>query len=133
MRVLVADSQPSVRLALRLLLEQQPAPLSIVGEVAEVETLLREIDVAHPDLILLEWELPGLVSTNGTHADVLRTLHIRRPDAIVIVLSADLESRKLALAAGADAFVSKSDPPSAVVTTLETCIDRWNHTHSVED
>lgn len=130
MRVLLADSQPSVRFALRLLLEQQLSPLTVVGEVANIQTLLRDIDAARPDLILLEWELPGC---NGTQATVLRELHMHLPEAVVIAFSADFESRKAALAAGADAFVSKSDPPSVVVNTLETCIDQWNRTHSVVD
>lgn len=133
MRVLLADSRPSVRLALRLVLEQQPAQFAVVGEVADIETLLRDIDVVRPDLILLEWELPGRIGTYGTRADVLRTLHTRVPGVIVIALSAGFESRKAALAAGADALVSKSDPPDTVLTTLETCFDRWNRARSVEN
>ena len=59
MRVLLADDQPQVRSALRLLLEEEPG-LSVVDEVVSAGELLSRVEVTCPDLILLDWELPGL-------------------------------------------------------------------------
>lgn len=115
MRVLLADDQPQVRSALRLLLEQQSG-LSIVDEAAEAGELLVQVQATCPDLVLLDWELPALQTANIVPA--LRTLC---PHLLVIALSGRPEARQAALAAGADAFVSKGDPPERLLAILEDC------------
>ncbi|NIO69112.1 MAG: response regulator [Anaerolineae bacterium] len=125
MRVLLADDQTKVRSALRLLLEQEPG-LSVVGEAAEAEDLLAQVEATQPDLVLLDWELPGLRTDDRLSA--LRTLC---PRLKVIALSGQPEARRAALTAGADAFVSKGDPPERLLTTLRavggrTHLDRRN-------
>jgi DNA-binding NarL/FixJ family response regulator len=112
MRIILADDQAKVRSALRLLLEQEPG-MDVVGEVAEAEALAIEVKDAHPDLVLLDWELPGLVA-NGRFI-ALCSYH---PELKVIALSGRPEARRAALAAGADAFVSKGDPPERLLRTL---------------
>jgi len=112
MRVLLADDQSKVRSALRLLLEQQPG-LSVVSEAAEAEDLLAQVEATQPDLVLLDWELPGLRTD-----DRLSTLRRLCPRLKVIALSGQLEARRAALTAGADGFVSKGDPPEQLLTTL---------------
>jgi DNA-binding NarL/FixJ family response regulator len=111
-RILLADDQPKVRSALRILLGQQPE-VEVVGDVGEVESLLDQLDKARPDLILLDWELPGL-SSNGR----LSKLREHNPGMKVIVLSGRPEVRRAALAAGADAFVSKVEPPTRLLGIL---------------
>ena len=111
-RILLADDQPKVRSALRILLGQQPK-VEVVGDVGEVESLLDQLDKACPDLILLDWGLPGL-SGNGR----LSKLREHNPEIKVIVLSGRPEDRRAALAAGADAFVSKVEPPARLLGTL---------------
>jgi len=127
MRILVADDQPKVRSALRLLLEQEPG-LSVIGEAAETESLLAQAEAICPDLVLLDWELPSLQaidpSTPSTGAEagsghrLLSALRALCPRLLVIALSGRPEARQAALAAGADAFVSKGDPPEQLLTTL---------------
>jgi len=130
MRILLADDQTKVRSALRLLLEQEPG-LSIVGEVAEAEDLLAQVQKTQPDLVLLDWELPGLRATDpsttlrsgsgqSSGPRLLSALRSLGCHLIVIALSGHLEACEQALAAGADAFVSKGDPPEQLLTTLRT-------------
>jgi DNA-binding NarL/FixJ family response regulator len=121
MRVFLADDQPKVRSALRLLLEQERG-LCVVGEVAEAEDLLAQLKATRPDLMLLDWELPGLALANsvGRGKHLLTVLHVFYPNLRVIALSGRLEARQAALAAGTDAFVSKGDPPERLLTTLRT-------------
>lgn len=59
MRILVADEQPKVRFALRVLLAQQEG-CSVIAETGNAEEMLAQAEVTQPDLILLGWELPGL-------------------------------------------------------------------------
>jgi len=110
----LADDQPKVCSALRLLLGQQPG-IEVVGETAEAEALLAEIENTVPDLILLDWELPGL-SRNGQFS----ALRDRYPNLKLVVLSGRPEARGNALRAGADAFVSKVEPPEHLLGTLSS-------------
>ncbi len=63
MRVLIADHQPAVRSALRLLLDER-LDLVVVGEAADNEELLAQIGHLRPDIILLDQNLPGWSTTN---------------------------------------------------------------------
>jgi DNA-binding NarL/FixJ family response regulator len=112
MRVFLADDQAKVRSALRLLLEQEPG-LSVVGEAAKAEDLLAQVQTTLPDLVLLDWELPGLGS-----ADLLSVLNSLGCHLKVIALSGHLDAREEALVAGADAFVSKGEPPEQLLAAL---------------
>jgi DNA-binding NarL/FixJ family response regulator len=118
MRVLLADNQPQVRSALQILLKQEPGT-SVVGEASEAEGLLTQIRATHPDLVLLDWELPGLPAIGSLSA-------LRRvcPNLLVIALSGRPEVCQEALAAGVDAFVSKIDPPERLLAALHAMDSR---------
>jgi len=113
MRVLVADDQAKVRSALRLLLEHQPG-VEVLGEAVDATGLLDWVKATHPDLILLDWELPGLPPIT-----LLPLLQSHQPGLQVIALSGRPEAGQAALEAGVDAFVSKGDPPEVLVTTIK--------------
>jgi DNA-binding NarL/FixJ family response regulator len=115
MHILLADDQAEVRSALRLLLEQEPG-IAVVGEAAEAGMLLTQEAACLPDLVFLDWELPGSQATK-----LLRVLR-SRSHLIVIALSGRPEARQAALDAGADAFVSKGDPPEQLLATLYAVI-----------
>jgi two-component system invasion response regulator UvrY len=112
MRILLADDQPRVRFALRTLLERQPG-LEVVGEAHSGQDLRDQIDPAQPDLVLLDWELPG-----ERALDTLSSLRTTYPTLRVIALSGRSEARQAALQAGVDAFVSKSDPPERLLSAI---------------
>lgn len=116
MRVLLADDQADLRSALRLLLEQESG-VELVGEVADVDALLSHIEISHPDLLLLDWELPGLKLADAGRR-LLALLHSQQPFLQVFVLSGRPESNRSAMAAGADLFVSKTEPPDRLLAAL---------------
>ena len=111
MRILLADDQAEIRSGLRLLLEQEP-DVRVVGEVAELSGLLGEVQMVSPDLVLLDWELPSKIS------DLIAVLRTLCPGLRIIALSGLPEARKTALAAGADAFVSKGDQPELLLAAI---------------
>jgi DNA-binding NarL/FixJ family response regulator len=115
MRVMLADSHTKIRWALRTVIEEEPG-LTLVGEVSEAQDLLFQARSLQPDLILLEWELPG--RANG-FLNELRALDIA---PYVIVLSSQPEQREAVLASGAGAFVSKADAPEQLLTTLRRLV-----------
>ncbi|MCP5014704.1 MAG: CBS domain-containing protein [Ketobacter sp.] len=112
MHVLLADDQPQVRSALRLVLEHE-SEMQVVGEVVNTEALLTQIKTTNPDLILLDWELPGL-----SKSILLSTLRKDFPYLSIIALSGQLGARRNAIEAGVDAFVSKGDPPEHLLEIL---------------
>lgn len=114
MRVLLADNQSHVRFALRTLLERQ-AGIQVVGEVGDWGALLSQSSTTCPDAVLLDWGLPG-----SAEAEPLSALRQACPDLAVVVLSGRPEARRAALATGADAFVSKTDPPQRLLAILRS-------------
>jgi len=117
MRVLLADDQAWLRSAIRLLLEQQ-IDVETVGEAVDAEHLRRVAMVSEPDLVLLDWELPGIQVAGQRHA-LLNDLRDANPKLQIIVMSGLPESSRPAMAAGADAFVSKADPPEQLLAALQ--------------
>jgi len=115
MQVLLADDQTKVRSALRLVLEHQP-DVEILGEAVDTTGLLDWVKAANPDVLLLDWELPGLPAVA-----LLPLLHSLQPDLCVIALSGRPEAGETALEAGADAFVSKGNPPECLVAAIDAC------------
>lgn len=113
MRIFLADDQEPVRSALRLLLEQA-AGMEIVGEAGDAARLLARAEQAAPDVILLDWELPGLPG-----GDLLRLLRFLLPATAVVALSGRPESREEASEAGVNAFVSKCAPSERLLAVLQ--------------
>jgi DNA-binding NarL/FixJ family response regulator len=112
MRILLADDQPKVRLGLRLLLEQEEWA-SVVGEAADAKSLLAQVEAVQPDLVLLDWSLH-----RSDRLDLLPALRDCCPGLAVVVLSGQPDAEQQALEAGADAFVSKADPPEQLLATI---------------
>lgn len=111
-RVMLADDQAKVRSALRLMIDQEQY-FHVVGEAREADELLLGMLRNCPQVILLDWELPGLPDSHKL--DLLKRIE---PHVKVIALSGQPEARKPALADGADFFISKSDPPEGVLKAL---------------
>lgn len=116
MKILLADDNPEVRSALRLLLEQEPL-MALVMEVTDTPALLVHLSKDCPMVVLLDWELPGL-----HRSDVMMVVRSRCPETKIIALSSKFEARQEALAARVDAFVSKSEPPERILSTLRSFV-----------
>jgi DNA-binding NarL/FixJ family response regulator len=115
MRVIVADDQPEVRSALRLLLEEKPG-IDVIAEVRNSKELLRQVKLESPELVLLDWELPG-----AKPEELISSLHSLSPVLSVVALSSRPQMRQAALDAGARDFVCKSEPPERLMATLDKC------------
>jgi DNA-binding NarL/FixJ family response regulator len=115
MRVMLADSHTQIRWALRTVIEEEPG-LILIGEASDAQNLLLEAESQQPELILLEWELPG--RANGFLSELRGLSH----NPQVIVLSNQPQLRESVLAAGAEAFVSKADAPEQLLGTLRRLV-----------
>ena len=114
-RLLLADQNADVRHALALLL-RTALDLEVVGEAGDF-TGLSARSREQADLLLVEWagialEAPQLLAELRTLNDRLR----------IVVLSTQPEDRAAAIAAGADAFISKVDPPDQVLAVVRAVL-----------
>jgi DNA-binding NarL/FixJ family response regulator len=112
-RIFLADDELNVRQALRLLLEQ--AGFTVVGEARNAESLMNQVCTFPPDVILMDWELPGLRARR-----LMTTLRGYYPETKVIALSVRPDAQPNAFAVGVDAFVSKGDPSDELLATLRS-------------
>ena len=112
MRVLIADPQPKVRFALRVLLQRQP-DIEVVGEAVDACSLMAHARSSCPDLVLLGWELPGEAMDS-----LLSALRTACCEIVVIALSGRPEAQRSAITAGVDVFVSKSAPPEQLLAAI---------------
>ena len=115
--ILIGDAQPRVRFGLRLLLEQQPG-WRIAGEAEDAQELLDAIRSGCPDLVLLDWELPGMPAQ-----ELLSTIRRSCPQLWVVFMSGRDELRQSAMQAGADIFAYKADPPEKLLGLIRGLVD----------
>lgn len=112
MRILVADRYAAVRSAVTAYLRHR-LELDTVREVEDDEDLLSQAEIFRPDVVLLDWGWPG-----PARAELVASLHALHGMPSVIVLGRRLEQLSEALAAGADYFTWKGDPPAKLLATM---------------
>jgi SARP family transcriptional regulator, regulator of embCAB operon len=112
MNVVLAVRQAHARLALELVLCEEPG-VTVVGMASETEGLLALTQTARPDLVVLEWGLPGRPT-----AAVITDAHAHAGQLRFLVLGRDPALRQFALTAGAYAFVLVGDPPELLLAAL---------------
>ena len=105
-RLLLADDQALVRGALAALLALEP-DLDVVAEVGAGDEVVAAADKHHPDVALLDVEMPGMDGIEATQA--LKTAHPKTRVLIVTTFGRPGYLRR-AMQAGADGFVVKDTP-----------------------
>ena len=111
--VLIVDDHPSFRLTARALLEAEG--FDVVGEAEDGETALEEAARLHPEVVLLDVQLPGI---DGFEVAARLTSNGSSP-AVVLTSSRDAtEFSGLVERSGARGFVPKAELSAAALTAL---------------
>jgi CheY-like chemotaxis protein len=112
-RILIVDDDESVRALLRMTM---PTDEYAVEEAASGDEAIAQLKDGAPDLVLLDWKMPG---QHGSL--VLDELKRRFPTLPVIVLTAEIAGhhRDLAEALNVDAFLTKPFSPLELLETVE--------------
>ena len=118
LKIFIADDQPCVRLAIRVMLERQSG-LAIIGEANDAIDMFTQFKSLRPHVLIMDWELPGLAGST------LYALRVILPEATIIALSSRPENQQLALGFGANGFVNKTAPPETLLHTMKA-LTRWN-------
>jgi DNA-binding NarL/FixJ family response regulator len=111
--VLIVDDHPSFRASARTLLEAEG--YDIVGEAESGETAVAAARELHPDLVLLDVQLPGI---DGFHvAEQLRKLE--DPPIVILTSSRDGADYGPCIGdCGARGFVPKADLSGAAIAAF---------------
>jgi DNA-binding NarL/FixJ family response regulator len=117
LNILIGDVSPRVRFGLRILLEQQPG-WRVVGEAEDVQELIESVRCGCPDLVLLDWELPGMPAQ-----ELLTVIRRTCPHLWIVFMSGKDELRQAAFQAGADVFAFKADPPEKLLGLIRELRD----------
>ena len=108
--VVIASADAAVADALARRLRRQGV---LAYATHSAEGCLRVATSVRPDVVLLDWEQPDLSAER-----LLPALRSACPGLRVVALGDRPDARPTALAAGADYFVAKSDPPETLLTCL---------------
>ena len=114
--IFLADGEKHVRSALRLQLELQTG-FEISGEAGHSEALLAQVCLHPPDILLLDWGLPGLHPQR-----LIQTLRQHCPNTCILATSVKPEQEHTARAVGVDGFLSKQLAPDDFMAALQSII-----------
>jgi two-component system, OmpR family, phosphate regulon response regulator PhoB len=113
-RILIVEDHPTMREAMRLVLEGEGFDIS---EAGDGRAALDKVRADPPDLVFLDLNMPG---SNG--GDVLTQIKADPATAdvhVIIVTATGEEGRERALAMGADGYFTKPFSPIALLRTVE--------------
>lgn len=116
-RIIIADPDPAARAALQLVLRRKLDTNGII-EVGDVESLIRSLADASPDLLLLDWKLYG-----SPAPETCKLLQKAYPRLKIVLLSVDAGNAAIAKEAGAD-FIHKGASPDELIETLKPLLRR---------
>jgi len=112
--ILIVEDHPTMREAMRLVLEHEGF---VIREVADGAAALAMARSDPPDLMFLDLNIPG-----ASGADVLRELKSDPATAsvrVIIVTATGEEGREYVLSLGADEYFTKPFSPTALLRTVE--------------
>lgn len=113
-RVVLVDDHPVVRAGIRNLLEKA-ADIVVIGEAATGPDALKIIADLHPDVVLLDMELPGI-----SGSEVASQLQKSGVGVKILALSAhdDRQYIQELLANGASGYLIKEEVPETIVEAV---------------
>jgi DNA-binding NarL/FixJ family response regulator len=118
-RVFVVDDHPIVRQGIALLINRE-SDLFVCGDAEDVASAVRQIEVLHPDIILLDISLNG---RDGLELlKIVRGRDQRLPILILSMLDESLYAER-ALRAGANGYIMKQEATEKVLVAIRRILD----------
>ncbi|MGK5739682.1 response regulator [Micromonospora sp. URMC 103] len=115
-RVLLADDQHLVRTGFRVILEVED-DLEVVGEAADGERAVHMTRALHPDVVLMDVEMPGMDGLEATRQ--ITAAGSPEGPAVLILTTFDRDDYLFAaLRAGASGFLLKNGTPESLIEAI---------------
>ena len=114
LRLLIVDDHFVVRIGLTSALNLEP-DMEVVAEAKSGDDAVAAYRAHHPDVVVMDYQLPGLTGAEATSA-----IRAEFPDARVIVLSVykGEEDVHRAVQAGASGYLPKSSEPHELIEAI---------------
>jgi two-component system phosphate regulon response regulator PhoB len=121
--ILVVEDEPAVRDMIGFTLEQAGYQWAGARDVGEARTKLAD---HAPDLIILDWMLPGISGLD--YARELRRGEATRELPVILLTARDAEDDKIrGLDVGADDYVTKPFSPRELIARIKAVLRRTGH------
>lgn len=113
-KVFIVEDHVAIRQSYILLLTRM-GNLQVCGEATSAEEALAKIPVAAPDIVLIDFSLPGM-----SGLDLVQQLQRKSPELPMIVISGHNENvfANSVVAAGAASYLVKEEAPARLVETI---------------
>ena len=118
-QALVVDDHPSVRMALRMVINGEP-DMVVCGEAEDAQPALALVEQLCPDIVIAD------IALKKSHGlDLIRDLHIRYPRLSVLVHSAHNEElyAPLCFHSGARGYMNKGEDVQTIVHAVRTVLN----------
>jgi len=109
MRIILATPEVDLRLAIQLLLSEEPN-VKIVGTASNLDGVLALIQTTQVDLVFLDWDL-----VDQPINTLIEQIHVEQPELDLIILVSRASQRSTPLEAGVQAYLLKGEPPEKLV------------------
>jgi len=118
-RVLIVDDHPMVAEGIEAILETYD-DIEVVGTRGDGQTVLDQIDILLPDVILLDLNMPGMSGLSATEL-----LLERRPETRILILSMhdSAEYISTAMNHGASGYLLKDVPTDEIKDAIDAVMD----------
>jgi NarL family two-component system response regulator LiaR len=118
-RIMLADDHPIVREGLRAVLETQP-DFAVIAECSSGDEVLRRVTETHPDVLLLDLEMPIM---DGVEA-IRRLRQSAQTPRIIVFTAFDNDERIVnAIQAGADGYLLKGAPRDEIFKAIRLSME----------
>lgn len=113
-KVFIVEDHVAIRQSYILLLTRM-GNLQVCGEATSAEEALAKIPGAAPDIVLIDFSLPGM-----SGLDLVQQLQRKSPELPMIVISGHNENvfANSVVAAGAASYLVKEEAPARLVETI---------------
>jgi DNA-binding NarL/FixJ family response regulator len=114
-KLLLVDDQAMVRAGLHMILEAEP-DIKVIGEAEDGAKAMTAVRSLHPDLVLMDIQMPVM---NGLEATRRIVHEIEKPPRVLILTTFERDDYIFeALRAGASGFLLKNAPPEDLVNAV---------------
>jgi two-component system, OmpR family, phosphate regulon response regulator PhoB len=120
--ILVVDDEPDIREVIRFALENATFQVIEAGHADEARRLLGQ---GNPDLILLDWMLPGRSGLELAQ-QLKQSAKTRNIPIIMVSARGEEEDRIKGLDTGADDYIAKPFSPREMVARVNAVLRRTN-------
>jgi DNA-binding NarL/FixJ family response regulator len=116
--IYIVDDHQIMREGLRLVLANEK-DLRLVGEAGDGDAALAQIEALHPDVAVVDIELPGL-----SGIELAKRLCVSSPETRILILSghADLPAVREALRAGVAGFLLKAGAAAELLRAIRAIV-----------